>query len=371
MSKVSFLKEECFETPDEPVNVPPVGLISDVEDKKGKKLNFAKAFQKFSSKTVPTPTSTNPLAEKTVKRDVTDETPLESYRRLKGELEIFLQDLISGFQGDDLNKPLEQNITPAQLIEQLKILQSELTQLELLEKNNQPPTPSDSNNKKSSEGDVLESQLQAFKIKDENVNTNAEKVKQYEIYLKQSEEGRENLELLELEKRVVFLENLFSVKPQDTTNRGSLFGSLSTLSQRVSLLDPIKLEHLSIQLVNLLSLSSSPSDTPKSQNSQNERVKQLVNKVEKWEKEVEGIEGDVQRIDSLAEIHFSLSSFPSQLSLLDQHQELIYSRLKENNQLVQELKQNIQENMKMVEKNVNHLNERFLSLSAKLELLNK
>jgi hypothetical protein len=391
---------EIFETSDVPETVPPVALPEDVqnEDIDRTVVRPNQAFTRFADKPF------SPAAQDfsgSLKRKARShnqqefegegavgsvasfrpqsETPLQRFQRLQFEVQQLGDELKAAAKA---RTPIEQDIPPLDLSEELELLQSQLRSLLLTEEYQPFLNPKFSTQRASLNfKDVLTkkitNEIQSLSEQSasaSNTSTSEKPSITYELYC--SPEGKGSGKITqtawrELEKRVHDLEKLVGIHPLGGTEHVQDMWTLSEfLLQKVSLMDTAELNKIDRRL-KLLSLEID--DVTRAEEKlaipsvQEKKVNDLLAMMSRSDAIIRQLPTIISRLQSLQPLHASDLSYVETIERLQRQQREMTNTLKDHTTLLNQVEQNFTQNMSTVQKNVEELNKRIERIAQRLE----
>ena len=196
----------------------------------------------------------------------------------------------------------------------------------------------------------------------------------YQLYLKPSEQEKQNLQVANLEQRIARLEKVLGT---DSANfgvlishaGGSLQEAVTVMEAKLSLLDPEQLPQVDSRLQAILSkvneINKAHKASGEEQSNVNKKIADLFEVVQKWERVRGSLPTLVDRLKALDTLHSKSADFSATLGHLESVQSRITSQLDSANTAHKKLGEMFKQNLEIIEGNVAQLNKRISDLAKK------
>lgn len=195
----------------------------------------------------------------------------------------------------------------------------------------------------------------------------------FELFLKPGTEAGTRLgNIADADRRLAVLEKLVGSAP-DPQMHPDMQSSLSSLHQKLSLLDPSQLDKLQARIASLQSdlkdLEEEKRKAAVPSSEHESRVASLYATVSRWDATAQQLPAVVARLQSLRELHEESADAVLRLQAVERQSAGVDELLKEDKQLLQDASESLASNMETMQANMTHLEQRFAALEQKLQKL--
>jgi len=193
----------------------------------------------------------------------------------------------------------------------------------------------------------------------------------YELMMKPDSSKLEEREKLALfEGRLDALEKALGPNPEKMsvlsieTNTKNVTAAISVINGRLSLLEPVHLDHVEGRLAALLQKLNQVSEKKAAieESEKNNKIAELFEMVSANQAIASALPEVVDRLDSLQALHEQAMQFSKTMVQLDTLQQKLESNLSNNQKILQETKAKFADNLSTIQQNFDNMDQRLAKL---------
>jgi len=333
----------------------------------------------------------------------TNETPLQKFHRLQNEVKQLLDELnhekeeIGKHSQQEEKQSLPQKISPIQLIEEVRQLQDQIQGLlrdtSLRPLLNPKYEMEKAANLQESLSKKLFGELESFDINasssssiattlpqgrqlssnEKSMNANVpDRTATYELYYRADIKSLSPLSTVAaLENRLAHLEQ--TIGRSDIPSNTSLLEMVEQLKEKINLLTNLSYlealqRKLQVTIHDMDILLTKSKDVP-SKTTGEQKIDKIFETINKWENIAQQLPTLISRLQVLRTLHEEAGSFLETIQQLETQQEEIQKMLKNNDQVMSQMKSGFSENMTTIKSNIAVLEKRFSEIGKKMDQL--
>ncbi|XP_033116066.1 dynactin subunit 2-A-like [Anneissia japonica] len=305
------------------------------------------------------------------------ETPLQKFQRLQHEMRE-LEEEVQQLQKTAKQEKDLAGLSPVTLQEQVKGMQEQLSGLHL-ENILGKDAIMDIGDPQGNLPKKLMSQLETYKKLDVSKGAKSPPKGQptvdghvtYELYYKAEQvKYSQASKVTDLEQRIARLEASIGTDPQKLsaltaeTASKTLTETVGILQEKLSILEPIQVDHVDARLQSILMRLNQAKDKKRALDDadKDKKISELYDMVEKWNGVADTLPKVVERLRALKVLHEQALQFSQAMTHLDVTQQRISTSLQNQQTLLKELQNSFASNMAAIQSNCKSIDARLQKL---------